>query len=106
MGKIRVYAFSEGYGMYTKGTKNKAEAVKAMQDYAWEDYRVDPDDWMSFQKYHPKEVTEETVEATRYYKCKACSVDTIGDDNMCFECGEIVGTVGRHCFAFIFNPNQ
>lgn len=104
--KVSVLVFSEGYGMYTKGTKDKAEAVKAMQEYARHEYEIDPDEWLSDNKFHPIEISELTVEATRYYKCRDCSGDTIGDDNLCFECGDTIGTVGRHCFAFIKNPTS
>lgn len=99
--KISAYFFSEGQGMYTKGTYVKEEAVAAMQKEAWGEYKVD-EDFERVYKFHPREIHNLSVVESRYYRCMDCGIDTIGDgDNMCFECGKDIGDGrGRKCFAF------
>jgi len=99
---IRVFEFSEGRGMYTKGTRNFDEAVIAMRGYAMHEQALDPLAWAdnSNQSYDPKTVTKETVKEMRYWTCKDCGVSTIGDENICFECNDPIQGVGRLTFAF------
>ena len=107
MSKIKVLEFSEGVGMYTKGAKTLEDAVKAMREYALREQALDPESWSDNpnQGYDPNTVTAETVEQTWYYQCrrKDCGVgDTVGDDNTCFNCGELIGNgAGRRTFMFL-----
>lgn len=95
--------FSEGVGMYTKGIKNLEEAVVAMREYATHEKSLDPEAWGEYQAYDPNTVTTETVKKTWYYQCRKCNAgDTVGDDNLCYECGEPIGTgSGRQTFMFL-----
>lgn len=98
---IRTDFLRENAGLYTKGAKDKAQAVKSMREIAQKEYDIDPILWEKSYHFKPEDITEETVKDTRYYQCRRCDVETIGDDNICFDCGEPVGTTGRRTFAFI-----
>lgn len=99
--KIKVNYLFEGLGMYTKGTKNKEKAVKAMYEDAIAEYNLDKIYWNDTYSFLPEEITNESVIETWYYQCRKCGIETIGDDNICYECGESCGTNGRRTFEFI-----
>lgn len=90
--------FVDEDGIYTKYCKDKGLAIKLMQK--------ELDDWRSSD--HSKErlskavINEETVKEGRYFHHNKCGIDTIGDDNDCYECGEPCGTNGRSCFIIWF----
>jgi len=100
--RICVYEFSEGRGMYTKGTRSFDDAVVAMREYALHEQSLAPDMWQKCpnQGYDPNTVTNLTVKPMRYYTCKKCGVSTIGDENICIECNDQIQQVGRQTFAF------
>lgn len=100
----KVLYLTEGMGMYTKGVKTKEEAVRLMREEAQREldvYKVIKSNWDKDFSYLPEDITEETVELTWYYQHRVCESETIGDDNICFQCGEPCGAGGRQCYAFI-----
>lgn len=99
--KIKVCYLKEGIGLYTKGTKIKEEAVKAMYEDALHEFNIDKLDWYDTYSFLPEDITNESVIETWYFQCRKCDMETIGDDNLCYECGEPCGTNGRKTFEFI-----
>lgn len=97
--KPEAFLFVEKNGAYAKHCKTKTQALKAIveelkswgEDYLKDRVSVDPD-----------KLTENDVKETWYRQCRACDVETIGDDDTCYECCEPRGTKGRKCFAVWF----
>jgi hypothetical protein len=96
----RVIFMAEGMGMYVKGFKNKSESVKAMRLEAETEEMLDMLEWGDYYKFSPKDITEDTVKETRYRQHRYCETETVGDDDICYECGEPCGTSGRMTFAY------
>lgn len=93
---------AESSGLYTKGVKEKSEAVQLMRAEVAREQEVykkinHPWDY----PFTAEDITDESVKETRYYQHKACEGETVGDDNDCYHCGETCGTGGRKTFAFI-----
>lgn len=97
----KILFMGEGAGLYTKGFMEKSKAVFAMRREAQREYDISPIMWDEYYHFTPEQITEESVVLTWYYQHRSCGTETIGDDNICFECGESCGTRGRRTFAFI-----
>lgn len=99
----KVLYMTEGFGLYTKGIKEKSEAVQAMRKEAQHEHDLDPESWGNWYKFSPEDIKDESVKQLWYFQCRRCDTETIGNDNICHECGETCGTNGRRTFAFITN---
>lgn len=93
---------AEGFGMYTKGIKNKKEAVRLMRKEAEDEYKLDPKSWEDYYSFDIEKIDMISVVETRYYqhRNKKCEGETIGEDSICYHCGENIESNGRKCFAF------
>lgn len=80
---------AENMGYFTFRCKDKKQAQKLMQEIS---------DGYDGDKIDINKIEEERM----YYHKSGCQMYTIGDDNICFECGETVGTVGRRTFVYYF----
>ena len=99
----KVLYLTEGIGLYTKGVKDKKEAAKLMREEAQREFDVylaTGSDWGTDFNFLPEDITEESVKEDWYYQHRSCDSETIGDDGICFQCGEPCGTGGRKCFSF------
>lgn len=97
----KILYMAEGAGMYTKGFKEKQQAVDAMRKDAQHEHDLNPYEWSNYYKFAPSDITLDTVKETWYYQHRSCESESIGDENDCYECGEPCGTGGRRTFAFI-----
>lgn len=89
-------------GIYTKGIKDKDEAIRLMREDAEREYDISPSQWKDYYSFSPEDITDKTVKETRYYqhRNKFCEGETIGDDGVCYHCGEVLENNGRKTFAF------
>lgn len=84
--------------MFAKHCKDKRMALKAMQEElnGWGERYIK-------ERIGDVTLTEEAIVETRYFQHRKCETCTVSDDdNLCHECGEPCGTVGRKCFAVYF----
>ena len=91
---------AEGSGVFTKGYTDKASAVDAMRKAAERDKALDSDEWDEYYKFQPEEITDESVEETRYRRHRRCEGETVGDDFICYHCSESLSSNGRLTYAF------
>lgn len=81
--------------MVAKYCRSKNEALKAFQEL-WDE---DPE--YSVNKYGEQIISMLKIESVRYYTHLACDTQTMTDP-VCWACGEICGTTGRHAFMILF----
>lgn len=98
----KVLWLAKSFGLYTKGVKEKTEAVRLIRAEVEHEQKVyekigSPWDY----PFSGEDITDESVKETRYYQHKSCGGETIGDENSCYHCGEPCGTGGRKTFAYI-----
>lgn len=98
----KVFFMAEGFGMYTKGIKDKKEATELMRKEAQKEFDIDPKYFGDYFNFKPDEITEDSVVESNYFqhRNKDCEGETIGNDNICYHCGEPINGSGRKCFAF------
>ena len=96
----KILYLSENEGLYVKGFKDKESAVKAMREDAEHEKSLDEGFWNEIYKFQPEDITMESVIETRYYQHRFCETESIGDDGMCYSCGEPCGTGGRWTYAY------
>ena len=89
--------FEEGEGMFTHHCRDLKTAIKAMQ----EEWEIEKEENIS--NFGNIVFDELTVKEERMYHHRACEWYTIGNDNICGQCGEVCGTVGRKTYSIYFN---
>lgn len=90
----------EKAGVYTKGCKTKEQAVELMRKTLQKEVEDFGPHWYEYYSFGPEQITVESVQETRLYHHRICEVDSIGDDNVCYECGESLNAKGRTTFAY------
>ena len=90
-----VWFFSEGDGICVQRCKIKAEALKLMQEIWNEDLEYNK------KKYGDIQFTEDKVKEERYWYCRKCETNTLGEA-VCNECDHFFTSNGRPCFAIYF----
>ena len=98
----KILFMAEGSGIYTKGIKDKQEAITLMKKEAQKEFDISPGEWGEWYSFSPEDIHSNSVVESHYFqhRNKLCEGETIGNDGTCYHCGEQIESSGRKCFAF------